>query len=120
VNARRCFFHGGIPGLQPGDELLAGRETGHTTRRLIWVTADWKAARGYAARFPDGGDVYVVDIEPPHPDDQNPLMQESAKTTRSAVVRRALWRGVTDPRAMPRMDLPNPTPQPIRRRANAQ
>lgn len=140
------YFHGGIPGLEVGDELLPRHVTGNGTPESRWaeIFADlpreeWKEifvtlslpiASWFATRWPGGGDVYAVAVEPTDP----PPRAAGAihLRTRSAVVCRVIWRGVTEPYplekpggrierltpAEPRTDLRRF--KPIRRRSNFQ
>ncbi|HEX5527221.1 MAG TPA: hypothetical protein VFX44_08520 [Solirubrobacterales bacterium] len=62
------YFHGGVPGLKPGDELLPPSATGNGEPRawdadFIYVARMFAIACMHAARWP-GGDVYSVAIEP--------------------------------------------------------
>ncbi|MEE1774482.1 hypothetical protein PUR34_41505 [Streptomyces sp. JV185] len=74
-----AYFHGGVPGLKPGDRILPPDNTG-TTRRLstyadevngpaharrtdiVYLTTDRHVASAYAALHPDGA-LYRVDPE---------------------------------------------------------
>ena len=69
----RAYYHGGVPGLQPGDVLRPPNETGAPSRSpdpevpkaredLVYVTSQLEAAVVYAALYPRGrlGHVYEV------------------------------------------------------------
>lgn len=75
------YFHGGYPGLKPGDQLLPPDETGtahrlsqhaaalgaagHATRTdLVYLTTGRQVARAYAAFYPDGA-LYQVEANGP-------------------------------------------------------
>lgn len=79
------YFHGGYPGLKPGDELLPPDRTGtdhrlssyaaalggpaHTRRTdLVYLTTDRQVARAYAAFYPDGALYQVLPASPVDPD----------------------------------------------------
>lgn len=76
------YFHGGVPGLEVGDQVLPPSVTGTPTtadygavrvcrRDRIYATTDAAAARVFAALAPfgGGGDVYEVELaEPIDPD----------------------------------------------------
>lgn len=80
------YFHGGVPGLQPGDELLPPDRTG-TDRRLssyvaalggpahaqrtdlVYLTTNRQVARAYAAFYPDGA---LYQVMPARPVDADP------------------------------------------------
>lgn len=87
------YFHGGFPGLRPGDQLLPPDESGtdhrlsayaaelgapaHATRTdVVYLTTGRDVARAYAAFYPDGA-LYRVEpageLEPdPDPDNSVP------------------------------------------------
>ncbi|MFE1264433.1 hypothetical protein ACFW5X_28385 [Streptomyces albogriseolus] len=75
------YFHGGFPGLKPGDQLLPPDATGtdhrlssyalalggpaHATRTdVVYMTTDRQVAKAYAAFYPDGA-LYAVTPESP-------------------------------------------------------
>lgn len=66
------YFHGGIPGLKIGDILLPASEIGEAPSvtkytdgkaRMdrVYLTTDRFAAEAYAALYPDGGALYIVE-----------------------------------------------------------
>ena len=76
------YFHGGVPGLKPGDLVLPAATTGtartltkygielggdHVRRDRVYVTTGRDVGRAYAAFYPDGA-LYTVqphgDLEP--------------------------------------------------------
>jgi hypothetical protein len=79
------YFHGGLPGLEPGDQLLPPDATG-TDHRLssyaailggpvyaqrtdvVYLTTDRQVARAYAAFYPDGALYQVMPASPVDPD----------------------------------------------------
>ena len=74
------YFHGGVPGLKPGDAILPPDESGtdhtlsqyvtderaaHGRRRdVIYMTTGRQVARGYAAFYPDGALYEVAPVGP--------------------------------------------------------
>ena len=80
------FFHGGFPGLKPGDLILPPDTTGtehtlsqyaaqmaagpHATRRdVVYLSTDRQVARAYAAFYPDGA---LYQVQPQSPVDPDP------------------------------------------------
>lgn len=80
-----AYFHGGVPGLRPGDQLLPPEQTGtdrtlsqHATavgapdwagrRDLVYITTQRADARVFAAFRPDGA-LYRVEPDGPLGDD---------------------------------------------------
>jgi len=79
------YFHGGYPGLKPGDLVLPPDRSG-TDRRLsatvaelggpahaqrtdlVYLTTDRQVARAYAAFYPDGALYNVIAASPVDPD----------------------------------------------------
>ena len=72
-----CWYHGGHPGLRPGDVIKPAKKIGASFRfgedqagyydpSFVYLTRDLNMARNYAARYltptgtPETGDVYVV------------------------------------------------------------
>lgn len=93
----REWYHGGVPGLRPGDLILSPYERGVDSPRahrpamrmfnyrpdLVYATPDVRIARGYAGRWPDGTLYRVDPIDPVEPD---PASLTSAYTFRRARV----------------------------------
>lgn len=88
------YFHGGIPGLKIGDELLPANAIGdkpslttlvpgkaRTDR--VYLTTDRFCAEAYAAMYPGGGAIYLAEpIGPTAGDPDAPtlsIMSESAR-----------------------------------------
>lgn len=93
------YFHGGVPGLQPGDELLPPRVTGNGEPRAwdadyIYVTRLPFIARMHAGRWP-GGDVYRVAVE--HVDGADPTVPWPTIWVARATVRAVVDRGWCEP-----------------------
>jgi hypothetical protein len=57
------WFHGGVGGLEPGDELLPGGWRVPTPHGVIYVSLNYNTAEMYAHRR--GGCLYEVEIEFP-------------------------------------------------------
>jgi hypothetical protein len=100
------FFHGGVPGFQPGDLLLPPQATGvertltavaqemgasadHARRDVVYVTSGREVARVYAALTPDGG-LYEVVPEGPLGEDPDCTLAGVSFTCRYAVVVRVV------------------------------
>lgn len=83
--AKGHYFHGGVPGLSPGDWILPPARTGtpHTTSRFlrpedtepwlrrhdrVYVTPILDLARDYAAAYPNGAIYCVRPDRPVRPD----------------------------------------------------
>lgn len=81
------FWHGGVPGLRPGDQILPPEVTGtqrtlsahapagapHGTRTdLVYVADERKIARVYAALYPDGALYQVTPTGTLSPDPDAP------------------------------------------------
>lgn len=80
------WYHGGFPGLAPGDLLVPPAESGtertlsqyvvgqpHGTRRdVVYLAARQDDARVYAALYPDGALYLVEPIGPTEPDPDAP------------------------------------------------
>jgi hypothetical protein len=126
------WFHGGVAGLDVGDELLPGRVAGIGNAATISVTHHLNVATGYAAFWRGGGDVYEVAVEhptiPPVEEVAAATLESAAPcwpptgafhfTVRAAAVVRVVRRCVPNPLAPP-FD-PARRRKPIkRRRANA-
>lgn len=79
------YFHGGFPGLKPGDLILPPDKTGtsrtlsqyvaemngpeHARRTdLVYLTTDRQIARAYAAFYPDGALYAAIAASPVDPD----------------------------------------------------
>lgn len=99
------YFHGGYPGLKPGDLLLPPDATGtehrlsavsaelggpeHATRTdVVYLAADRDVARAFAAFYPDGA-LYRVEPEgdlEPDPDSGIPGLSWQCPAARIAAV----------------------------------
>lgn len=99
------FFHGGVPGLQPGDWILPPDLTGatgtlsdyaaeldapHGTRRdVVYVTTRAGIARFFAALYPDGAVYRVTPDGPLTPDLDAPATAFTTPRARIIAVERA-------------------------------
>jgi hypothetical protein len=108
------LYHGGVPGLDPGELLLPGAEVGASHSRCVKVTPDLEAAIGFAARWPGGGDVYRVRCERTEPPPSSGF--SLLRVVGPAVVAGVIRRGVRDPKAMRRPELARV--KPIKRRSD--
>lgn len=85
-----AYYHGGFPGLKPGDQLLPPDQTGTDHRLsatvaqmggpayaqrtdLVYLTTDRQVARAYAAFYPDGA---LYQVLPASPVDRDPDCNE--------------------------------------------
>ncbi|WP_236244521.1 hypothetical protein [Streptomyces sp. CC210A] len=80
------LFHGGVPGLDMGDQLMPPNKSGTTatTQRYalpnsaarqpgwVYLTPDPEIAAAYAAMYPDGGLYMVKPLGPLQPDPMSP------------------------------------------------
>ena len=104
-----AYFHGGVPGLKPGDLILPPDQTGaehrlsavsaelgapaHATRTdVVYLATDRNVARAYAAFYPDGTLYRVQPIgREPEPDPDCEMPGLSWQCSAAEVV------GVVDP-----------------------
>lgn len=132
------WFHGGVAGLDPGEELLPGARvralgsggspegSGGSPETAISVTHDLDLACSYASFKSGGGGVYEVAVEHPtippveeiaaaaletNPAPPWPPAMPFHFTVRRAVVTRVVKRNVTNP-----MSAGRPRAKPIKRR----
>ena len=115
MRARLKLYHGGVPGLVPGQKLLpptltdacscADHDSEHCRADRVYLTADANEAAVYAALATPGGrgDVYEVEpLDELEPD--SPAMPVTGSyATRAATVVRAIRRGVLVEEAAARM-----------------
>lgn len=97
---RETWYHGGYPGLVPGDLLLPPAESGttrtlsqhaiafhapHGTRRdCVYLTRTQQVARAYAAMYPDGA---LYECEPDGPTEPDPdAPADSVMVARARIV----------------------------------
>lgn len=98
--AERTWYHGGVPGLAVGDEILPPDRTGATTRLsrlaaalgaphgtrtdVVYLASNEQHARAFAALYPDGALYAVEPSGPVEPDPDAPdvaVMTPSARIT---------------------------------------
>lgn len=111
-DSRGPYFHGGVPGKQPGDVLEPACRLGLQFQYLnpagiysphwVYLTASSDVATGYASRYlePGGertpGDVYEIEpLEPPQPDPDYPSFPGVFLRCRDARIVRVVQTGVS-------------------------
>jgi hypothetical protein len=101
-----AWFHGGVPGLRPGDRLVSAHalgaayvyalDDGSYSPEWVYVTADEGAAHAYASRYmdrggnPAPGDVYEVRPDVTEADPDYRRFRETFRRCRTAVVTRVI------------------------------
>jgi len=98
-----AYFHGGVPGLKPGDFILPPDQTGtehrlsaiaaehdgpaYSTRTdVVYVATNRNVARAFAAFYPDGALYRVQPVGPLEPDPDSGIPDLSWQCTAAEIL----------------------------------